>query len=434
MSRFVLLGVFVVAAGYGTLIFALHPGGRLGDPPVAPSLNRLVYDDYDLTAYAIRGLNAELGLRAGRKDDPCAAGASAHPAREHADDCYYLEYPHAALWVFRFPFRVVAFPVAGPLAPTVGQTCHNRIVEHEPQGDSARALWSGLARAVAWYRLFDLACLLGLMITLYWGYGHGEGVAPIWLLLLPATLYFALNRFDVLPAFLTALGFACLGRQRLVGSALFLAAATLVKVYPILFAPILLRFLLPKRRDALVWLATYAACIFGCIAVQVAWEGAEAVAAPYRVQIGRTLEAVTYYGHFLPISLGGDSAWARFGRLGVVSIAMILTCWTTPRDLPDFLRRCAIVLLVFVSVQVFYSPQWIIWLCPLVLPLVSHRKALRYAWVGLDLVTYVTFPVVFDLPHYPHQDLLLSGLIYLRAAATVLLLFLLARSLRIGQG
>jgi hypothetical protein len=48
---------------------------------VAPELGRLVYDDYDMTAYALRGLNASLGRTAARMDDPPYLGREQFNAR-----------------------------------------------------------------------------------------------------------------------------------------------------------------------------------------------------------------------------------------------------------------------------------------------------------------------------------------------------------------
>ena len=99
--------------------------------------------------------------------------------------------------------------------------------------------------------LLMMACGLGLVVVLRCGYEPGGGLSSSGLLLLlPAALYFTLNRFDMLPALLTALSLACLGRRWTAASALFLAAATIVKVYPVLLAPLVLRHLLAERRGA----------------------------------------------------------------------------------------------------------------------------------------------------------------------------------------
>src|SRR5262249_41873295 len=64
-----------------------------------------------------------------------------------------------------------------------------------------------------------------------------------------------------------------------------------------------------------------------------------------------------------------------------------------PRDLSGLLRRGAVVLIVFMTVQVFYSPQWVLWVLPLVLPLTDRERGLAWVLFALDLVTFHTFPV-----------------------------------------
>jgi hypothetical protein len=50
------------------------------------------------------------------------------------------------------------------------------------------------------------------------------------------------------------------------------------------------------------------------------------------------------------------------------------------------------MLIVFVTLPVFYSPQWVLWLMPLLLPLARRRPRLVGLVVALDLVTYLNWP------------------------------------------
>jgi hypothetical protein len=79
---------------------------------------------------------------------------------------------------------------------------------------------------------------------------------------------------------------------------------------------------------------------------------------------------------------------------------------TPIRDLASLLRRGALVLLVFTSLAVFYSPQWIIWFAPLLLPLVGRDRRIGWGVASLDLLTYLTFPLWFwILPEYSEDYL-----------------------------
>ena len=62
---------FVIPPLYLAFILSLQPADHFGSvPDKAPWLNRAVYDDWDLTAMALRGLNASTGRIAGRADNP----------------------------------------------------------------------------------------------------------------------------------------------------------------------------------------------------------------------------------------------------------------------------------------------------------------------------------------------------------------------------
>src|SRR5262245_57431448 len=63
---------------YLAVILWLQPADHLGwGPDKAPWLGRLVYDDFDVTAYAVRGLNAHAGRTPGLEEEPSCYLATA---------------------------------------------------------------------------------------------------------------------------------------------------------------------------------------------------------------------------------------------------------------------------------------------------------------------------------------------------------------------
>jgi hypothetical protein len=414
---------FVVPLVYLAAILWLQPADRLGDPEAAPWLGRALYDAYDLAAFALRGLNASLGRSAGRLDEPAPKGPEAFaealqekPPPRTGDSPYYLEYPHAALLLFRMPYL---FPPPVPdldIAPAMLDALQNDIVEHVPQTASEQVLWRKFRQASRFYNVAGIGCLLALMLVLCWGYGPDFGQpAPLALLLLPASLYFAANRFDIVPALLVALGLACLGRKYLVPSAVLFAFATLVKVYPVLVAPLVVRHLLGNRREAAAWSFAFGLTVVGLLAGTVWLAGWEATLAPYRLQLSRPLGALTFFGLVWPESWAENTLLGMTVRLGSVVAAILLLAWSRPPNLNSLLRRAAVVLVVFVSFQVFYSPQWILWFIPLLLPMARRQRELLSLLIGLDLVTYLTFPLVYDSGASPYQAEMFTVLVYVRA-------------------
>jgi hypothetical protein len=398
-SRLLRAAPVVVPALYVAVALAAQPGDRLGPAPATAWLGQAFYDDYDFAAMALRGLNDARGRDAGRADEPPGLGPAAFSAALDTPaplaPRYYLEYPHAALLLFRLPFAL--FPPPADVPAVVLDGGQWDVVEHAPRDDRERELLRAFRRATRTYLLVMLGCLFALVAVLRAGYEPGGGLSSGGLLLvLPATLYFALNRFDVIPALLTALAFTCLGRRRLVASAVFLAAGTLVKVYPVLLAPLVVRHLAPRLRPtraAAVWSLAYAGALAAFLGFASWVWGWEAVAAPYRVQLSREPFGPVAYGTMLPESLAKNDAAGRTFRLGSLVAAAAALCWRPLPRLEDVLRRGAVLVTLFIALAVFFSPQWVVWLTPMVLPLAPRDWRAAALFVALDLVMFLTFPV-----------------------------------------
>jgi hypothetical protein len=430
VRRWRILLLLVPALCLATALF-LRPAGRLGPPSNAEWIDQLVYDDYDFGAYALRGLNHFLGRHAGRREAPKRLfedyAAAMREPRPLADS-YYLEYPHAALMLFYLPYWFSSDDLQAPASVLDG--AHEDLVEHVPDGEEA-VLWEHLHRIVTSYMFIMLASYLALVVVLSTGYLADGGLAYCGLLLiLPGALFFSLNRFDIVPALLTALSLACLGRNRTMLSALFMAAGTLVKVYPILLAPLVVRYLLSARgrRDATEWSLMYGGAMFAFIGPAMLTWGTTEVVAPYIVQLSREHEGLTAYIYLIPNSLkglreelSGTGPVGRGFRLGVLAIVMGLMLIKPMPRFSDVLRRGTVVLVAFIAVSVFYSPQWLVWLMPLLLPLTGTNRRLIALIVALDLLTWGQWPLacnlarIFDMDDYP-RDVVLTLLAWPRFA------------------
>ena len=371
----------------------MRPDALTARPEVPFGLKWLLYDECDLGALALRGANAHMGRLPGRSDEPpwdvpddVAARLDGPPA-PYADR-YYLEYPTPALLLFRAGY--LAAPPGPIVPPAVADAQHFGVAFFEPRNDAERAVWGHLRTAARVHVVLMAAALVGLMAVLRRGYGEGPRPA-VWLAALPAAVYFSLCRYDIVPALLTALGFACLGRGRAGWSGALFALAVLLKVYPVLFAPVILRYLGPGRGAR--WLAAFAAVGLAGVGLSVAALGWEATAGPVRLQLSRPFEdwGWTLYGVLLPKAL----AYSGTIRLAILAVVVLAAAATRPADLAGVLRRCAIVLMVFVSLAVFWSPQWVVWFVPLLAPLAGGRRWVGLTAAALDLVNYLTFPVLF---------------------------------------
>lgn len=367
----------------------------------------LLYDDFEAGCYILRGLNATVDRRpfgrlealplveppAPGQPDPLSVQLDGNPPAELSDR-YFLEYPPPSLWIFRLGFLLQS--PAGDVPPAVLDASKHMLVYHTPRNDAERALWRHFRVATDIYAAVMLGCLIGLMAVIRWGYEPGGRLAgPIFLLLLPAALYFTANRFDVVPALLVALSYACLGRKHIVGAAVLLGFATMIKVYPVLLAPLVCAYLWPERRKIAVFATAFALTALVLLLPWMLRYGPETTLAPFRFQLLRLYQdsSGSFYDCILPASLAGPELGARLFRTGTEFLSVALFLWRRPVTMPGLLRASVVVLIVFLSLQVFYSPQWILWLSPLLIPLAERDRRIFWLYVALDLVIYWSFPM-----------------------------------------
>src|SRR5262249_15705581 len=144
------------------------------------------------------------------------------------------------------------------IPPGLPDCYYHNIASHNPETSDQFAAWRLFVVASRFYVGVMFIAFMMLIVVLEIGYTpDGQLRGGTLLVLLPGMLFFTFDRFDLLPGLLTALSFACLGRNRIAGAALFLGLAALIKVYPVLFVPVILRYLWPRRGEALRFAAIF---------------------------------------------------------------------------------------------------------------------------------------------------------------------------------
>jgi Glycosyltransferase family 87 len=257
-----------------------------------------------------------------------------------------------------------------------------------------------------------------------------------------------LTRFDLWPAALVAAALAALvtGRDRLALGALGLGIAA--KVYPLALLPIFVVYVWRRRgrRQALVALGIAAAVVGACVLPFVALSPHGVWASSLR-QTSRPLQIETLGSGFLlalhqvaglhisMVSSHGSQNLA--GRLpdalailqGVVEIAVIVGIWIWfargPAEPGRLFRAGAAAVCAFVVFGKVLSPQFLIWLVPLV-ALVRGRRGLAAGTTLLAclVLTQIWFPYRYwDLAL--HFDAVASWLVLVRDLGLVALLVVL---------
>lgn len=221
------------------------------------------------------------------------------------------------------------------------------------------------------------------------------------LMLLPGTLYFTINRFDILPAFLSLLALWALQRERQALAGLLLGLGAMTKWYPALFLPVFLAYEFSRRRK-IAWTLALA---FGltCLAIVLStlvWGGLEAVLIPYRFHAQRGMEQVA-----LPVLL--DVLLLRIAGIHLPALFLpvfqalqflpaLLALFAKIRRFEQVIAWTAITTAAFIIFSRIYSPQWILWMMPLFL-LIAHSKTDIALILLYNLITYANFPMAIDL-------------------------------------
>jgi Glycosyltransferase family 87 len=240
----------------------------------------------------------------------------------------------------------------------------------------------------------------------------------------------ALTRFDALPVALTAACVAALlhGRSRLAALALGLAVAA--KLYPLLLLPLLAVNVHRRRgrREALLSIAVTAAAFAVVVVPFVALAPGEAWFS-IRAQLTRGVQVESLPGN-LVVTLSVAADKVGVGALGVgideggtgevrsadvtgtlgqvagtlgglAAIAIVLALWfaawrRTDASQARLVRDCAAVVAAQLALGRVLSPQFVLWLVPLV-PLVAGRRGrVATALLAAALVgTHLWFPDLY---------------------------------------
>jgi hypothetical protein len=229
-----------------------------------------------------------------------------------------------------------------------------------------------------------------------------------------------LSRFDLWPAAIVSAALAALVAGHLRLGHVLLGLGVVAKLYPVVFVPLAVAFAWRRagRREALVCLgllAGLAALVFLPFLVLSPgglWHS-------FSVQLGRPLQVESLGSallltahHLFGLEVTGDTSHGSQNLAGtgadalaigstVVQIAALVWIWTAfargPASREALVRASAAAMVVFVALGKVLSPQFMIWLIPVV-PLVRGRRGL---WAsGLLAVALVLTQLWFPFRYF----------------------------------
>jgi hypothetical protein len=242
-----------------------------------------------------------------------------------------------------------------------------------------------------------------------------------------------LSRFDLWPAALMTGALVALLKDRHGLGWGLLGAAVSAKLYPLVIVPLALVWTARRARlrDALWGVLVFAIVVvpFAVIAPGGVWHSVH-------VQLARPLQieslgaaALMTFGNPPTVSSFGSQNISGHGWIAplslVVQVAVLVALWVAfarrPHDLVRYSAACVVTFIAFGKVL---SPQFLIWLIPLV-PLVRGRRGL--AATGLLTLALVLTQLWFPMRYWDYVDYgQLAGVVLVRDLALVGLVGVLA--------
>ena len=279
---------------------------------------------------------------------------------------------------------------------------------------------TSIGHAIPRAALISLLCDIGLFLVIRKAWGLRPATAYL-LLTVPLQVFMPF-RLDYLPVLLAVIAFARAkaGHQRSAG--LFLAAAILFKLWPIVLVP---AFLLRRQWRALAWCAVAAAA--GLLAwVLIGGTGAVRYVTSFRGATGWQVEStigaiLAVFGHPLRIEAGAVRvgqipSWAPLVLRAVSLIILGAIWWKARRGSSDPVGfPAAAGVATVIALSPVSSSQYVVWFVPWVALAVEERprSALLVASMGASVLSAAAFVVYWGID----SSGLLAWLALLRAAA-----------------
>jgi uncharacterized membrane protein len=188
--------------------------------------------------------------------------------------------------------------------------------------------------------------------------------------LAPTQIYFAVFRFDLYPAVATLMSLFAIRRTDYIEGAVWLGVAIALKGYALFLLPAYCVFMVYQRgfAAAIKIGALAVAPIILSLLITFTFAGWEGVVAPFKFHAARTLngestyDAINYLFRAPVVMEGSEAGWASLLQAGCAFAAAAMR----PRSFEDLVNTFLFAVLGFMSFSVFYSPQYVLWILPLV--------------------------------------------------------------------
>ncbi|MBU1164508.1 hypothetical protein KKA15_03025 [Patescibacteria group bacterium] len=220
------------------------------------------------------------------------------------------------------------------------------------------------------------------------------------LMLLPASLYFIHNRYDIIPAFLSLLSLYLLQKKKFFWATAILAIGVMTKWYLVILLPIYLTYYFWQTKK-INWkmIIVFTLTTIIIIMPTILTAGFDGFLVPYIFHLTRNfnLESTFFILYYVFEQIGNiyidSNAMLTFFFLMQFFIAP-LALTSKIKTFEKVIKWSLLSILFFVFFAKFYSPQWILWFSPLVIILIKNKRDVLWL-ILFDLTTYIYFPILY---------------------------------------
>ena len=257
--------------------------------------------------------------------------------------------------------------------------------------------------------LMDL-CLATMIILIYQYRPVTKNLA--FLLLLPASLYFTHNRFDIVPSLFVLISLLMLFNRNFYSAFIFLSISVLFKWYALVLLPVYVSYLLAlKKKNMWQLLAAFFIPVLLVVLHSISTIGWDNFIIPYKFHLGMGTrqESLLYLLTAIinpVLNTGMVTPVLKPLFLALQFLVSFMVIFARPDTETKVIYWSIASIACFMLFAKYYSPQWILWVFPLLL-LIARDKFFILMIILFDIFTYIYFPVVFGFRKSEHLALLL---------------------------
>jgi len=274
----------------------------------------------------------------------------------------------------------------------------------------------------------------------------GRDKRQIWLLILPSILFFTFNRFDIFPAVLIQLALLLMLKKKFSWSFLVLSLSFLAKGYAMVLFPVFFVYYLVQKNSKVKSLVTNKPLLLFIIPSIIAmialmfWAGFENALFPYIFQSTRNFAYGSIYAIFI------SANWEFFTEvfwkwymyigskiLGLLQLALPFIIYVGYKKFRHYIKTptnlitwSLLVLSFYIFLSPYYSPQWFLWLLPLLVLLPLNKKEV-WLIIVYDLLNFIFFPVVYRYIGY--ESYIIDIVVFVRSAVFIGLILMLVKKI-----